>query len=397
MPRKGRRAQAAKLRWRKPKQEQLPSQSPQTDSQEPRRHNPPAPDLQLTTSLEHHSQVHSSGGWMMCVPTFVHVFVVDFPLRLDCEVSYQDLLRQEYHRISARMGSAQTRVAQEQVEECFFPLNPVWFSSTALHAMEEVSPSHLSCPVDYQPSPKHNRVASSASARRPRATARPPRHRSPVNNLVGSPPSRLSWSSEEAPSSLTSVAQTSQTVSPVRRPWTKDGHPSGSRPPVNNLVGTPPTRLSLSAGDAATPCCSPAAKMARTKTPSPTVPSWTIADAGCNPPSPAKTAQSPVPSSSSWPWFISDPPSTSRSPANEWMTSVPTAKMQTKLLVPTSSITKEDDHRSRKMTSRGPELKTATQQMTRTMTTDLGRRGPNIKTASQQKTNNMEDHHCPPA
>ncbi|KAG7221878.1 hypothetical protein INR49_017055, partial [Caranx melampygus] len=28
MPRKGRRAQAAKLRWRKPEQEQLPSQSP---------------------------------------------------------------------------------------------------------------------------------------------------------------------------------------------------------------------------------------------------------------------------------------------------------------------------------------------------------------------------------
>ncbi|KAG7237058.1 hypothetical protein INR49_032803 [Caranx melampygus] len=69
------------------------------------------------------------------------------------------------------------------------------------------------------------------------------------------------------------------------------------------------------------------------------------------------------------------------------MTSVPTVKMQTKLLVPTSSITKEDDHRSRKMTSRGPELKTATQQMTRTMTTDLGRRGPNIKQpASRRQT-----------
>ncbi|KAK0147800.1 putative uncharacterized transposon-derived protein F52C9.6 [Merluccius polli] len=33
-----------------------------------------------------------------------NVFVVDFPPRLNCEVTYQDLLRQEYHRVSARMG-----------------------------------------------------------------------------------------------------------------------------------------------------------------------------------------------------------------------------------------------------------------------------------------------------
>ncbi|KAK0131721.1 hypothetical protein N1851_033498 [Merluccius polli] len=32
------------------------------------------------------------------------VFVVDFPPRLNCEVSRQDLLRQEYQRVSARMG-----------------------------------------------------------------------------------------------------------------------------------------------------------------------------------------------------------------------------------------------------------------------------------------------------
>ncbi|XP_041806233.1 uncharacterized protein phf11 isoform X2 [Chelmon rostratus] len=152
-----------------------------------------------------------------------NVFVVDFPPRLDCEVSDQNLLRQEYHRVSACMGvryfpaveyfphdrlqlwssdgvhlsdhdgmgilvhllwsatmqqldtpppapqtsqpgepsqskgSAQTRMAQQQVEECFFPLNPVWFSSIVLSAMEEVSPFHLSCPVDYQTPPKHKR------------------------------------------------------------------------------------------------------------------------------------------------------------------------------------------------------------------------------------------------
>ncbi|CAL8318241.1 unnamed protein product [Merluccius merluccius] len=34
-----------------------------------------------------------------------NVFVVDFPPRLNCEVSCQDLLRQEYHRVSARMGT----------------------------------------------------------------------------------------------------------------------------------------------------------------------------------------------------------------------------------------------------------------------------------------------------
>ena len=36
---------------------------------------------------------------------FLQVFVVDFPPRLDCEVSYQDLLRQAYHRVSASIGT----------------------------------------------------------------------------------------------------------------------------------------------------------------------------------------------------------------------------------------------------------------------------------------------------
>ncbi|XP_030294805.1 uncharacterized protein LOC115594723 [Sparus aurata] len=94
---------------------------------------------------------------------------------------------------------SQASVAQQQEKESFLPLNPMWFSSTALRATEEVSPSQLSD----VPSPPARKVASPVVARRRRTTERrPPRSQSPVNNLVGSPPARLSRRLEDdAPSS----------------------------------------------------------------------------------------------------------------------------------------------------------------------------------------------------
>ncbi|XP_061573391.1 uncharacterized protein LOC133438645 [Cololabis saira] len=121
------------------------------------------------------------------------------------------------------------RTAQPQEEECFFPLNPVFFSSTALRAMEKVSPSHLSCLADFKPSPKPKKVASSSQAKGKYRRC----FRSPVNKKVGTSPSGLFWSSDEdEPLGLTSPAVT---VSHPREPRRSTGSPQPGmvQPQVN--------------------------------------------------------------------------------------------------------------------------------------------------------------------
>ncbi|XP_040904800.1 uncharacterized protein LOC121188921 [Toxotes jaculatrix] len=132
--------------------------------------------------------------------------------------------------------SGQASVAQQQKEESFLPLNPKWFGGMALRAMEEVSPSHLCGVVDCRSPPARKKVASSAAARRRRTRERRPHSRqSPVNNLVGLPPTRVSRGLEDdAPSSPVPL---------VRRSRTTDGQPPTQTPhtqtSVTNTVRTP--------------------------------------------------------------------------------------------------------------------------------------------------------------
>ncbi|KAK5931685.1 hypothetical protein CesoFtcFv8_000051 [Champsocephalus esox] len=153
-----------------------------------------------------------------------NVFALDFVPRLTVDPDYQDMMRQEFRRVAARMGVKYTPIAeyfpvkdldlwsrdgvhlsdsvgmpilgrkrsqhdepeqsidalqpagtvqQEELEESYLPLTPVWFSSAMLVEMDKISPSHLPGPDECTPpSPKRQKKAKMAPKQRAPASKR---------------------------------------------------------------------------------------------------------------------------------------------------------------------------------------------------------------------------------
>ncbi|KAM3602502.1 uncharacterized protein V6R79_005308 [Siganus canaliculatus] len=204
------------------------------------------------------------------------------------------------------------RIATQQEEESFFPVNPVWFSGQALSAMEKVSPSHESCPADVKPTgkplPKTKRTPKASPAvprRRPREVT-PPRSPSPVNKESGMPPVPRYWRSEEdAPLDFTPSAQAVAAPAVVTRPRTPDVPPDCCPTALNDLFEAPPAILSCKSVKTEASGCSTSSsdklfdssppKIAKTTTLSSDRQTMTITDADCNNPSPDKQFDPPQP------------------------------------------------------------------------------------------------------
>ncbi|XP_029370194.1 zinc finger MYM-type protein 4-like isoform X2 [Echeneis naucrates] len=156
---------------------------------------------------------------------------------------------------SESQASAQIRIAQQQdpqEEECFSPLNPVWFSSTALRAMEEASPPHKSGLADFKPSPKRKKTSQPGELFQSQSSfqARMAWRQVPQEEECFSPLNPVWFSStalramEEASSHMSGLVdfepspKCKKTVSnaPAKEPLTKAKHPPTSQSPVNNKV-----------------------------------------------------------------------------------------------------------------------------------------------------------------
>ncbi|XP_062420841.1 uncharacterized protein LOC119229147 [Pungitius pungitius] len=100
---------------------------------------------------------------------FPNVFVLDFPPRLNCEVKDQDLLRQEFRDVTARMSVKYCSIAEyfplqdrklwvrdgDEVKDCSVPLTPARSSLVPLVKMDDTTPLNVPSPKECTPVPPH--------------------------------------------------------------------------------------------------------------------------------------------------------------------------------------------------------------------------------------------------